>query len=31
MNKISIIALENIKELALKTNNYLKKMNNENK
>ena len=30
MNKISIIALENIKELALKTNNYLKKMNNEN-
>lgn len=30
MSKISIIALENIKELALKTNEYLKKVNNQN-
>lgn len=29
MNKISIIALENIKDLALKTNEYLKKTNNQ--
>lgn len=30
MNKVSIIALENIKELAQKTNNYLNKLNNAN-
>lgn len=29
MNKVSIIALESIKELALKTNEYLKKINNQ--